>query len=235
MTPPKDKSLIIVGDRQIAHVAFEYFTQDSAYEVAAFAVERAFLARDELFGRPVLALETLEATHPPTRHEAFVAVGFARLNRIRARLYAATKAKGYTMASYVSSRAFVWPNVPVGDNCFILEGNVIQPFARIGNDVTLWSGNHIGHHATIADHVFLASHVVLSGSVEVGRSCFVGVNATVAHGVKIGDDALIGAGTTILRDVKPRSICAADETQPRRIDTFRFFRLDADADRDREA
>ena len=232
MTPPKDKSLIIVGDRQIAHVAFEYFTHDSSYEVSAFAVERAFLTRGELFGRPVLALEALETTHPPSLHEAFVAVGFARLNRIRARLYAATKAKGYTMASYVSSRAFVWPNVPIGDNCFIFEQNVIQPFARIGNDVTLWSGNHIGHHVTVADHAFLSSHVVLSGSVEVGQYCFIGVNAAVAHGVKIGDDALIGAGTTILRDVQSRQIYAVDETKLRRIDTFRFFRIDSEQDRD---
>ena len=57
------------------------------------------------------------------------------------------KAKGYAAATYVSSRAFVWHNVVLGDNVFIFESNVVQHHASIGNDVILWSGNHIGHRA----------------------------------------------------------------------------------------
>lgn len=223
MMEKNGRKLVVIGDSAIAEVAYEYFTHDSPYEVAAFAVERQYLQRDRLFGLPIVAFEDLETTHPPDSHDAFVAVGFAQMNRLRARLYDAAKAKGYTLASYVSSRAFVWHNVRMGDNCFVFENNVVQPFVTIGNDVTLWSGNHIGHHSTIGDHVFVSSHVVVSGFVEIGAYCFIGVNATVAHKVKIGEDSLVGAGAAILRNAPPRRIYAAENTRPRDVDTLVHF------------
>jgi sugar O-acyltransferase (sialic acid O-acetyltransferase NeuD family) len=217
--------LVIVGDSAIAEVAYEYFTVDSPYEVAAFAVERDYLKRDQLFGLPVVAFEEVESRYPPDSHCAFVAVGFAQMNRLRERLYHAAKAKGYTLASYVSSKAFVWRNVTMGDNCFILEQNVLQPFVTIGSDVVLWSGNHIGHHVTIGNHCFFSSHVVLSGFVEVGAYAFFGVNASVAHNVKVGESVLVGAGATILRDAEGRKFYAVEGTKPRG-DTLSFFGIE---------
>lgn len=217
------RGLVIVGDSAIAEVAYEYFTHDSPYEVAGFTVENDYLKRSTLFGLPVVAFEEVETHFPPSECDAFAAIGFAQLNRVRARLYRAAKSKGYTLATYVSSRAYVWHNVQLGENCFIFENNVVQPFVRIGNDVTLWSGNHIGHHSTIADDVFLSSHVVLSGFVEVGARCFFGVNASVAHGVRIGADTLIGAGANILRDAEARRIFAAEATKARPVDALKFL------------
>jgi acetyltransferase-like isoleucine patch superfamily enzyme len=94
----------------------------------------------------------------------------------------------------------------VGDNCFIFEDNVIQPFVRIGNDVVIWSGNHIGHHSLIEDHCFIASHAVISGRVTIGRNSFVGVNATFRDGVTVAPQCVIGAGALILRDTSAREV-----------------------------
>jgi acetyltransferase-like isoleucine patch superfamily enzyme len=88
----------------------------------------------------------------------------------------------------------------VGDNCFILEDNTIQPFVKIGNNVTLWSGNHIGHDSIIEDHCFLASHIVVSGNVRIGPYCFIGVNATLRNSITIAPKTLIGAGAVIMED-----------------------------------
>ncbi len=99
----------------------------------------------------------------------FVAVGYKQLNRVRAEVYRAAKKKNYRLATYVSSKAVYFGDVNCGDNCFILEANVIQPFVTIGNNVILWSGNHIGHDVVIEDHCFVSSHVVLSGHVRVGE------------------------------------------------------------------
>src|SRR5262249_621861 len=94
----------------------------------------------------------------------------------------------------------------VGDNCFILEDNTIQPFVRIGNDVTLWSGNHIGHDSTIGDHCFITSHVVVSGNVTVGPRSFIGVNATLRNSITIPPQALIGAGAIIMEDTVEKGV-----------------------------
>src|SRR5437588_672190 len=150
----KDRKLILIGDSAFAEVAYEYFTRDSPYEVVAFSVEGAFLKREELFGLPVVPFEGIEERYPPAGHSFYAALVYTQLNRLRARLYEQARGKGYAPASYISPRAHVWPNVRIGEHCFVFEDNVVQPFARIGDDVVLWSGNHIGHHSAIGDHCF---------------------------------------------------------------------------------
>lgn len=198
--------LVLIGDGAFAEIACEYFTHDSPYDVVGFAVERKYLKRDSLFDRPVVAFEEIETRFAPADHSFFAAVVYTDRNRLRKRFYTEAKQKGYRPASYVSSRAFVWHNAQVGEHCFIFEHNVVQPFARIGDNVILWSGNHIGHHSSIGSHTFASSHVVISGFVNVGDACFLGVNATVANNLTIGDGCVIGAGALVLGDVPPRQV-----------------------------
>jgi sugar O-acyltransferase (sialic acid O-acetyltransferase NeuD family) len=198
--PPKQAPIVIVGDGEFAEIACDYFTHDSPYEVAAFAVERAFRRKDELFGRPVVDFEDVEARFPPETFGAFVAVTFTQLNRVRARLFAASKAKGYKPVSYVSSRAFVWHNVTLGENCFVFEGAVVQRGARVGDGVVLWSGSQVLHRASVGDFCFFSAGAVVAGYSEVGPGCFLGVNASVGDRVRVGRDGVIGAGAVVTRD-----------------------------------
>ena len=200
------KKLVIVGDSLFAEIAFEYFTHDSPYEVVAFAVEADYRKRDELFGLPVVDFESLTERYDPAEHAVYVALVYTQLNRLRARLAAAAKECGYELASYVSSRAFVWRNVEIGEHCFIFENNVVQPFVKVGDNVVIWSGNHIGHHSRIRDNCFIASHVVISGSVDIGENSFLGVNATLVNDITLGRDCWIGPSVTLTRDAQPASI-----------------------------
>jgi len=197
----KPSRLIVIGDGPFAEIAYEYFTHDSPHRVVAFSVEQAYLKRDRLFDLPVMPFEQIERTYDPADHAFFVAITYTQGNALRTRLYDAARRKGYTPASYISSRAFVWPNCRIGEHCFIFENNVVQPFVVIGRNVVLWSGNHIGHHSTINDHCFLSSHVVVSGLCEIGAYCFLGVNSTVADHVAIGHHCVIGAGALVLGNV----------------------------------
>jgi sugar O-acyltransferase (sialic acid O-acetyltransferase NeuD family) len=198
----KNRKLVIVGDSAFAQIAYEYFTHDSEYEVVGFSVESAYLKQETLFGLPVVAFETVQERFVPADHYFFTAAVYTQLNRLRTRLCQEAKAKGYLPASYISSRAFVWPNVELGEHCFIFEDNTVQPFVKIGNNVVLWSGNHIGHHSTVRDNCFIASHAVISGYVEIGENTFIGVNATVSNNVVIGKDCLIGAAALVTKDVE---------------------------------
>lgn len=200
---PRKRKLLIVGDTAFAEIAFEYFTGDSDYDVVAFSVERPYLKRPALFDLPVVPFEELEERYDPNDHSFFVAATYTQMNALRKRLYEAAKRKGFTPASYISSRAFVWKNCRLGEHCFVFENNVLQPFVKVGTNVVLWSGNHIGHHSTIGSHTFISSHVVISGFVRLGESCFMGVNSTVSNNVTIGDNCVIGAGALILGDVPP--------------------------------
>jgi sugar O-acyltransferase (sialic acid O-acetyltransferase NeuD family) len=197
----KKHKLVIIGDTAFAEIAYEYFTHDSEYDVVGFSVERAFLKRPALFGLPVIEFESLAEHFAPPQHSFFAANVYTQKNQLRTRLYRAAKEQGYTPASYISSRAFVWRNCKIGEHVFIFENNVVQPFVTIGNNVVLWSGNHLGHHSTIKDNCFVSSHVVVSGFCQIGENCFMGVNSTVANNLTIGDSCIVGAGALILSDV----------------------------------
>lgn len=221
----KTKKLIIVGDSAFAEVACEYFDADSDYDVVAFSVERQFLKRTELLGRPVVAFEDIEAGYDPATHEIYVATVYTQLNRLRTRLAAAAKHKGYRLASYVSSRAFVWRNVELGEHCFIFEDNTVQPFVTIGDNVVLWSGNHIGHHSTVRKNCFFSSHVVVSGFCDIGENCFLGVNSTISNNVKIGRDNWLGPGTTVMQDTQDGDFFTTRSSEKLKVSAPRFFKI----------
>jgi sugar O-acyltransferase (sialic acid O-acetyltransferase NeuD family) len=224
----KTGKLVIIGGGETAGIAYEYFTEDSPYEVVAFSVERPFLKEPTAHGLPVVAFDELETHYPPTEYHAFVAISYVQLNRVRARLYQATKAKGYRLVSYVSSRAFVWKNVSIGENTFVFENNVVQYHAKIGNDVILWSGNHIGHQSVIHDHAYLSSHVVVSGFCEIGESCFLGVNACLGDHVTVGRDCLIGMGAVVVRNTEPGKVYVGNPAKPMQQDAFAAFEVERD-------
>jgi sugar O-acyltransferase (sialic acid O-acetyltransferase NeuD family) len=174
----------------------------------------------------VVPFEEVERLYPPARHSAFVAVTFTQLNRVRARLYAAAKAKGYPVTRYVSSRAFVWHNVALGENCFVFENNVLQYHVSVGNNVVLWSGNHVGHRSVIRDHCFLASHVVVSGYCDIGESCFLGVNATLADHVTVAKDCIIGAGAVVTRNTQEGKVYRGPKSaEPAEVGSLTLFKV----------
>lgn len=224
------KTLIIVGDGETAEMAYEYFTHDSPYDVVAFAVEAQYAKKKELAGLPVVHFEEIQRAYPPAEHDAFVAISYTQLNRVRARLYTATKAKGYKLASYVSSKAFVWHNVQIGENCFIFENNVVQYAVKIGNNVVFWSGNHIGHQTVIRDNVFISSHVVVSGYCEVGENCFLGVNSCIGNNIQIARDCVVGMGAVIHKNTEPRKVYVGNPGKPIAKDSFTAFNVPPEAE-----
>jgi sugar O-acyltransferase (sialic acid O-acetyltransferase NeuD family) len=194
-TPP----IVIVGAGEFAGIAYDYFTHDSPHDVVAFAVEERYLKERTLHGLPVVAFERLEEQYPPGEVSTFVAVTYTLLNRARTRLYEECRRRGYALASYVSSRASVWPSARVGENCFLFEQVVVQYHAGVGNNVIVWSGSQLLHRAAVEDHCFLSSHVVIGGFGQVGRGTFLGLNCCVRDAVRVAPDCVIGAGAVVVR------------------------------------
>lgn len=217
--------VIIFGAGKIADEAYFYLTNDSPHQIVAFTVDAAYLPGPEKLGLPVIPFEEIQEKYPPDDHKMFVAVGYQDLNRFRAQKYTEAKAKNYELVSYISSRAANLGNVEVGDNCFVLEFATIQPCATIGNDVFIWSGNHIGHHATVGDHCYIAGNAVISGNTVIGPYCFVGVTATIGHEVVIGAESFIGAGSLITKNAEMKSVYISPDTQKFRLDSSAFLRL----------
>jgi sugar O-acyltransferase (sialic acid O-acetyltransferase NeuD family) len=219
------KPLVIFGTGDIAQLAHYYFSTDSEYEVVAFTVDAEYLTETTFCGLPVTAFEDVLKHFDPKRYDLFVALSYSKLNAIRKEKYLAAKLLGYRIASYISSHATVLNEGHIGENCFIFEDNTIQPFVTIGNNVTLWSGNHIGHHSTIKDHCFIAAHVVVSGGVDIGEQCFIGVNATLRDHIKIGERCVIGAGALLLSDAESEGVYIGTATVRAKMPSTRLRSL----------
>lgn len=185
--------VIIFGLNDYAQLAAYYLMSGSKYHPVSFCVEPYWFSPGaELMGLPVSKF--LQNSELPDA--MFIPV---RDNVQRRRLYDEAKKAGYTLISYISSRAVV--NGKVGDNCFIQELNNIQPFASIGNNCILWAGNHIGHHSIIEDDVTITSHCVISGHCRIGRGSFLGVNCTIRDGVSIAEGTVIGQGANVISNI----------------------------------
>jgi len=225
----KTKKLIIVGMGETADIAFEYFTHDSDYDVVAFSVNEEYIKSESHYELPVVPFENLEKAFNPEKYKVYVAISYTQLNRIRKMMYEQVKAKGFNCANYISSKAFVWHNVEIGDNCFIFENNVIQHKVKIGNNVILWSGNHIGHQTQIKDHVYISSHVVISGYCEIGESCFLGVNSSFNDNIKVQEDVITGNGTIVTRNLDKGKVYVGNPSKALvKVTSYSAFKVPAE-------
>jgi sugar O-acyltransferase (sialic acid O-acetyltransferase NeuD family) len=217
------KPIVIFGTAELAQLAHFYFTEYSDSEIVGFTIDSEYIGTTTSFcGLPIVPFEDVLKYFPAEDNDMFIALGYSKLNLIRREKYFAAKELGYCLASYVSPNASVFNDLNIGENCFIFEDNTIQPFVTIGNNVTLWSGNHIGHHSVIKDHCFIASHAVISGGVEIGEQCFVGVNATLRDHISVGDKCVIGAGALLLSDAEAEGVYLGSETQRARVPSTRL-------------
>lgn len=209
----KKTPLILFGNAETASLASYYFENDSNYSVVGFTVDDAFIDAESYQGKPLIPFSEINTRFPPGEHEMFIALSYQKLNRLRREKYFAAKDAGYTLASYICSKSVAWDDLSIGDNCFILENQTIQPTVSIGNNVMIWSGNHLGHGSVIGDHTYIASHVVISGHCTIGQGCFIGVNATIKDFTTIGDEGFIGMAAAVTQNVPDGSVVLSESGQ----------------------
>lgn len=206
-------NIVLFGTGLIAELAHFYLSNDSPHDVVAFTVDGAHVSAPSMRGLPIVPFEGVEKHYPPDAYGMFISLGRAQMNKLRESRYRAAKARGYELITYISSRATIWPDVEIGDNCFIQENTVVQPFATVGNNVVIWGGCHIGHHSLVGDHCFLSPHVVVSSEVTIDPSCFLGAGATITDGVTVARECSIGAEALIMRGTKPREVYVGHRAQ----------------------
>jgi sugar O-acyltransferase (sialic acid O-acetyltransferase NeuD family) len=210
--------VVIVGARRFARRMYVYLSQDGGRDVAAFAVPRQYLEETEILGLPVVALEELDERFGPEEHEACVAVGYVRTNRVRAELCDELEGRGYGLVSYRSSRATVWGEV-APRHTLVLDDAVVGPFARVGEDVIL-NGANVNHDAVVEDHCFIGTGATIGGEARIGAYSFVGLNATIRNEVTIAPRCVIGANAFVKRDTKEGEVYSAASADPIRLKSW---------------
>jgi sugar O-acyltransferase (sialic acid O-acetyltransferase NeuD family) len=217
--------IVLFGVGRGADVAYRFLKRDSEHEVCGFAPERAFLTQDSLHGLPVVPFEEVEKTFPPGEFEMLILLGYQGMNGLRGEKYSQAKRKGYRLASYICSDFFRAEDLRAGDNCFILDNQSISLDVTIGNNVVMWSSNHVGDMTVIEDHAWISSHVTIAANVTVGQGSFVGIGATISNHVTLGKRTFVGANALITADTAENSVHVCGESRAIDVDSATFMKV----------
>lgn len=205
-------NVVLFGVGGTAQVLHHHLLR-AGHRVDAFTVDADHLRERTLLGCPVVPFEEVARRFPPDAHQMMVAVGYLRVNRLRAERCTQAKAMGYRLFSYVSPTAVLWDGCRLGENCKVGEASIVQPYVQVGENVFIGSGCIVGHHSVLGGHCFLASRVTLGGGVVVGPYAFLGTGATVRNKLKIARGSVIGAGAVMLHDTRENGVYAAAEAK----------------------
>jgi sugar O-acyltransferase (sialic acid O-acetyltransferase NeuD family) len=217
--------VILFGCGRGADVAHRYLKNDSGHQILGFTVDAAYCKEKSFKGLPLVPFEEVERHFPPDDYRMFILLGYQQMNHLRADKYLAAKNKGYSFINYISSRAYSLEPVNIGENCFIMEGQCINLDVSIGNNVVMWSCNHLGDNTVIGDHVWLSSHVTIAGDVRIEDYSFFGINASISNHVLIAQETFIGAGAFIAHNTKKGSVYVQPEAKCFGNDSLTFMKV----------
>lgn len=118
------------------------------------------------------------------------------------------------------STTLVDPTARLGDDVTVSAGVMIFPGAicttnvRIGAHSHLNCGVVVSHDCRIGETVSLSPGVLLSGAVTVEDGAFVGSGAVVLPGLTVGQGAVVGAGAVVTDDVAPATTVVGVPARP---------------------
>lgn len=198
------KSLIIFGNSSMAKIAHYYFSRDSDYQVVAFAVDSPYNNQGRMCGLEVFDFERLEETHPPSDHHLFVAIGPSRMNALREQKYLEAKGKGYRLPSYVSPRAVCAS--ALGENSFVADMAVINPFVTIGHDNYFYEGAICSNDSIIGDHCYFSPRSYVGTFCQVRDNSILGAGSVLKSGVIVARQTLVGASAYISTHTEEKGV-----------------------------
>ena len=217
--------VVIFGAGKIADVVFQTAERSPDLEPVAFTVDRDYVTAATFNHLPVVPFEEVEARFPPSEYAMFVALGYHRLNGLRADRVAQARAKGHRLVSVVDPEAHLPSSVRFGDNCFIMEHACVQPGVTLGENVFVFGGATIGHHSTIGDNCWITSNANISGIVTIGRNTFVAIGATIANNIDVGSDCFLGANALITKNLPDGAVVIQQPSEIIRLNSKQFLKL----------
>ena len=198
--------IIIFGTGEFAQEIFLYLEKFSKLKVVAFTIHKEFIKGKKLYEKPIIPFEEIENNYPSNEVSMLICIGFSKMNKKREKIFLEVKNKNYKLENFIHPSNHVWNELEIGENCIILENNVIRPHVRIGNNVIIENNNVISHHCIIKDNCYITSQAIIAGHVTIESNCFLGINCTIRNRIKIAKESLIGAGAVILKNTKEKEV-----------------------------
>lgn len=206
--------IVMFGAKDAAEVAAAYVDAHSEHRIVAFTADAAYCDSREFRGRPLVPWERLEQFYPPDQVGLLGPISYRRMNQLRRDRYLEGKQRGYRFVSFVHPSVELL-SVEIGEHAFICPDTLIEPGARLGNNVMVWSRAHIGHHAVIGDHCFIGPGAGIGGMSTIGECCFFGPHSSVMPGLTVGRACFLGHRAGVAEDAPDGAVYRGAESSPR--------------------
>ena len=217
------KKVIIFGVGENAQLLKYYLENDEKYKdeykVVAFTLDKDYIKEEIFMGLPLIPFEEIEKYYTPKDFYCFVAVGYKNMNELRARKLFQVKERGFKTMNYISSKACTYNDLEIGENNFIMDSQVIQPFVKIGNNNVFYGGGVISHHSVIGNNCFFGAGVVIAGGTTIKDNCFIGVNSIISGKVTIEYKTFVSAGGRISKNTKQKDVYITETSKRYKIDS----------------
>ena len=209
--PGRDGLTPVIGLSAGGHakVVIDILRLCGGYDLVGLLDPKAELWGSTVEGVPILGDDRLlgELVERGVRH-AFVGVGSVGDPRPRQRLYQIACEEGLQLVSAIHPSAVVARSAVVGRGATVMAGAIVNPAARLGNNVIINTGAIVEHDCVIGDHSHVATGAHLAGSVQVGPGALIGLGASVRQGIRVGSGAVVGTGAAVVAHVADREVVA---------------------------
>ncbi len=191
---------VIIGAGTQGQV-FASYLKEAGVNLIGFIDDSQELEGKNILGLPVLGKynDLFEDTLKNRVQNIYCPIGD---NAIRSKYLSTLKKEGYNIPSFIHRSVSIAPDVILGEAIYMLAGNIVMPFTKIGSYLMVNQGSTIAHHVEVGEGVFISSGVNIGASMIVEDRAYIGMGVTAMTGIKkIGKDCLLGAGAVIIRDV----------------------------------
>ena len=124
----------------------------------------------------------------------------------------------------------VHPHVPAGLDAHV--AGACGELQRVGADVLLMTGVHIGHDCHVGEGSTIGSHTALGGYTIIGDLVTFGQGVVTHPWIIVGEAAMVGLNSSVIRDVQPFAKVAGSPARLLGSNTYRDSSLPAKYDFD---
>jgi sugar O-acyltransferase (sialic acid O-acetyltransferase NeuD family) len=191
--------ILIWGTSGHALVVADIIRLCEEYEIAGFLDDNRNCHGADFLDTPILGgREQLKRLRKKNFTYLIVGVGDCR-----ARLELADLAltKGFKLATAIHPKTTIANDVFIGRGTVIMAGSVVNPQARIAQNVIINTLASVGHECQLEKGVHVGPGVRLGGGVKIGKGSWIGIGAVAKDNIKIGANVTVGAGSVVIKDL----------------------------------
>jgi len=195
------RDLLIIGNKGHVKIVIDILELREDYNILGI-ITKSKDGETGIGGYPILGNDNdLQELFNKGVNYAAIGIGGFTDNRLRKSIYLNLKKIGFKVISAIHPTASISRTVLMGEGNVVFSGVVINPYARLGNNIIVATGSTIDHDSIIKDHSLISAGVTVGADVIIDEEVLLALGSKVISQVSICSGSLIGAGAVVTNNI----------------------------------